>query len=173
MLLRIIIVLKIKFNVKLVFKVQKQSFADVLQNRRSWKYHKFHRKTPVLESLLNKVASPQALLKKGSNTSVFLWNLWNFQEQAGGCFWKFKKCLCSTNFYPTTKQQRPHGNFEKKKMLLSSYSEKMRWEQGWQLKSCLHLIYFHSCFFATGVANVSPNIFIGNILLKTLKERNA
>ena len=27
-------VIKIKFNVKLVFKVQKQSFADVYQNRR-------------------------------------------------------------------------------------------------------------------------------------------
>ena len=28
-------VMKIKFNVKLVFKIQKQSFADVFQNRRS------------------------------------------------------------------------------------------------------------------------------------------
>ena len=28
-------VIKIKVNVKVVFKVQKQSFADVLQNRRS------------------------------------------------------------------------------------------------------------------------------------------
>ena len=35
---------------------QKQSFADVLQNRCSWKFRKFHRKVVVLESLFNKVA---------------------------------------------------------------------------------------------------------------------
>ena len=28
-------------------------------------------------------------------------------------------------------------------------SEKMRWKQGWQLKSCLHLVYFHAYSFAT------------------------
>ena len=37
-------------------KLQKQSFADILQNRYSKKFRKFHRKTPVLKSLLNKVA---------------------------------------------------------------------------------------------------------------------
>ena len=58
--------LKIKLNVKLVFKVQKQSFAYVLQNRRSQKCRKFHRKTLVLEALLNKNAGPQALLKRDS-----------------------------------------------------------------------------------------------------------
>ena len=36
--------------------LQKQLFADVLQNRCSWKFRKFHRKTPVLESLFNEVA---------------------------------------------------------------------------------------------------------------------
>ena len=36
--------------------VQKQPFADILQNRCSWKFCKIHRKTPVLESLFNKVA---------------------------------------------------------------------------------------------------------------------
>ena len=35
---------------------KKQSFADVLQTRCSSKFRKFHRKTPVLESLFNKVA---------------------------------------------------------------------------------------------------------------------
>ena len=35
----------------------KQSFADVLRNRCSWKFCIFHMKTPVLESLFNKVAS--------------------------------------------------------------------------------------------------------------------
>ena len=33
--------------------LQKQSFADVFQNRCSWKFPEFHRKTPVLESLLS------------------------------------------------------------------------------------------------------------------------
>ena len=37
-------------------KLQKQSFADVLQNRCSKKFRKFHRKIPVLEYLFNKVA---------------------------------------------------------------------------------------------------------------------
>ena len=40
--------------------VPKQSFADILQNRCSEKFHKFQRKTPVLESLFNKVAGLQA-----------------------------------------------------------------------------------------------------------------
>ena len=35
---------------------QKQSFADFLQNKYSENLRKFHRKKPVLESLLNKVA---------------------------------------------------------------------------------------------------------------------
>ena len=34
---------------------QKQPFADVLQNRYSQKFRHIHRKTPVLESFLNKV----------------------------------------------------------------------------------------------------------------------
>ena len=36
--------------------VQKQPFADVLQNRCSWKFCKIHSKTPMLESLFDKVA---------------------------------------------------------------------------------------------------------------------
>ena len=35
---------------------EKESFADVLQNRYSSKFHKFHKKTLALESLFNKVA---------------------------------------------------------------------------------------------------------------------
>ena len=59
-----------------------------------------------------------------------------------------------------------------KKDLPSSYREKMRWERGWQLKPCLHLIYFHYSF-ATRMANMSPNIFISNVLLNNPTERNA
>ena len=38
---------------------QKQPFADVLQNRCSLKFHNIYRKSPVLESLFNKVAGLQ------------------------------------------------------------------------------------------------------------------
>ena len=41
--------------------MQRQSFADVLQNRCSLKFGKFHRKTPVLESLFHQVAGLQNL----------------------------------------------------------------------------------------------------------------
>ena len=34
-----------------------------------------------------------------------------------------------------------------RKNLPSSYREKMCWERGWQLKSCLHVTYFHVDFF--------------------------
>ena len=39
---------------------QKQPFTDVLQNRCSKKFRKFHRKLLMLESLFNKVADPKA-----------------------------------------------------------------------------------------------------------------
>ena len=54
---------------------QKQSFAVVLQNTFSKTFCKFHRKIPVLGPLPKKVAG---LLKKDSNTGVFLWKLRNF-----------------------------------------------------------------------------------------------
>ena len=59
-----------------------------------------------------------------------------------------------------------------KKRLPSFYGEKMHWEQVWQLK-CIHVIYFHSYSFATGMANISPNIIISNVLLKNPTESNA
>ena len=39
---------------------QKEPFADVLQKRYSYKFHNNHRKTPVLESLFNKVVDLKA-----------------------------------------------------------------------------------------------------------------
>ena len=44
--------------------VQKQPFADILRNRCPWKFCKIHRKTPVSESLFNKVAGPKRLYHK-------------------------------------------------------------------------------------------------------------
>ena len=43
-------------NMKFQFHFQKQSFADVLQNRCFQKFRKFRWKTPVLESLFSEVA---------------------------------------------------------------------------------------------------------------------
>ena len=44
----------------ILLKLKKQPFVDVLQNRCSQKFRKFHRKTPVLESLFNKAAGLKA-----------------------------------------------------------------------------------------------------------------
>ena len=67
---------------------QKQLFAVVPQNMCSWKFHKFNRKTPVLESHFNNVTGlkawrPATLLKRDFNTD-FLWNLQIFSEHL---FW--------------------------------------------------------------------------------------
>ena len=68
----------------------------------SCKFYKFHMKTPVLESVLNKVwdLRPATLFKKtDSDTGVFLWNLWNFSEHlfykntSCGCFWTQKTVM--------------------------------------------------------------------------------
>ena len=40
--------------------MKKQLLADVLQNRCSYKFRIFHRKTPVMESLLDRFGGPQA-----------------------------------------------------------------------------------------------------------------
>ena len=49
--------------------IEKQSFADVLQNRYSQKFRKFHRKTPVLESLFSKVGK-SPLRKKSIQSTI-------------------------------------------------------------------------------------------------------
>ena len=56
---------------------QKQLFANVLQNRCSWKFLNIYRERPALESVFNKVY----FIKRHSNTGVFLRILQNFQEQ--------------------------------------------------------------------------------------------
>ena len=50
----------------------RQPFADVLQNRCSWKFLNIHKKTPKLEPLIT----------NDSNTAVFLWILQNFLRTA-------------------------------------------------------------------------------------------
>ena len=58
------------------------------------------------------------------------------------------------------------------KRMMHALKGKMRWEQGWQIKSsCIHLNLFYSV--ATGMANMSPNVYISNVLLKNPTERNA
>ena len=55
------------------YNVQKQPFADALQNRCSKKFHKTDRKTPVLESLFDKAADLKIFycIKKETPTQVF------------------------------------------------------------------------------------------------------
>ena len=61
--------------VKVFFKEkndQKQSFADVLQNSYSQKFSKFRMKTPMLESLFNKLLHrcfPEAILNNFANST--------------------------------------------------------------------------------------------------------
>ena len=59
-------VMMVIMMMRIIIKMWKRSFADVLQNRFSEK---------LLEFLFNKVA---ILLKTGSSTGVFLWNLQTF-----------------------------------------------------------------------------------------------
>ena len=72
-----------------VFSFQKQSFVDVLQNRCSWMFRKFHRTA--------------TLLKRDSDAVVFMWNLQKIlqhlflQNTPVGCFWIF------INFVPSTR----------------------------------------------------------------------
>ena len=74
---------------------QKQLFRDVLQNRCSGNYCKFHWKMPVLESLLNKVVALNVckFLKKWLQHRSFPAKLVKIlrapflQNTTGGCFW--------------------------------------------------------------------------------------
>ena len=62
---------------KVIIKDESLAATDVLQNRCSQKCRKFHRKTPVLKSLFNKVVGlrPVTLLKRDSNAGVFRRNI--------------------------------------------------------------------------------------------------
>ena len=83
-------------NVFVLFRSSHKRYS--VKNRCLQKFSKFHKKTPVLEFLLNKVAGlylcwilfliklqafrplgrPVTLLKRDSNTGTFLWNFQNF-----------------------------------------------------------------------------------------------
>ena len=60
--------------------LQKHSFADVVQNRSSLECANIHRKTPVLDSLFNKVAGLQTCnsIKNGLQHRCFPVNVANF-----------------------------------------------------------------------------------------------
>ena len=84
-----------KFFFPCVFNFYKQSFADVLQNKCSWKFCKLHRKTLKSESLFNKVPGLKAcnFIKKRLRHRCFpvkfakcLQYLF-LQNTPGSCFW--------------------------------------------------------------------------------------
>ena len=92
----------IRFNI-----TQKQSFTDVLENRCSENYCKFHWKTPTLESLLNKVVVLNVcnFIKKSLQHRCFPVKLAKIfrtpflQSTTGGCFW-----ILQITFYILTKR---------------------------------------------------------------------
>ena len=61
------------FFLQIKWRIQRQLFKDAHQNRCSWKFRKFHKKTPVLECFINKVAGlrPATLFERDSKTQVF------------------------------------------------------------------------------------------------------
>ena len=90
------------FNLRRVFTgsfdwFQKQSFVDIFQNRRSWKFRNIHRKIQVLESLFNKVAGHKTweyceIFKKSFFIEHLWWPLLRFQASFFFLYlWKHKK----------------------------------------------------------------------------------
>ena len=68
----------------------KHPFADVLENRCSYKFRKIHRKTLVLESLFDKVAGLQTSNLQTFKTSCFPVNFTKFLWKSfspDDCFW--------------------------------------------------------------------------------------
>ena len=74
----------------------------------SWKFRRFHRKAPLLESLFNKDAALQAchFINKNSNTGILLWNFRNFYKHlfwrtsANDCFWPLTSAQIFQVSYP-------------------------------------------------------------------------
>ena len=60
--------------------IQKQSFADVLQNKCSWKFWKIHRKKKVLQSLFTKVAGLRVkdFIKRRLQYKALSCTIWKF-----------------------------------------------------------------------------------------------
>ena len=98
-------VLKIKFNVKLaVHKCSsKQAFL---------KYCKFYKKTLVLESLSDKVEAFRIYYKQTPQHRSFPVKLMKFSRTLYDCFRQVEKCICSTNFYRTTKNMVSRAIFK-------------------------------------------------------------
>ena len=124
------------------------------------------------ESLLNKVAAGlQDLLKRDSTTQIFSCEINEiFKNILMDASDRLRNVFARQIFTIQLKTWSPEQFL---KHLPSSYGEKKRWKRGRQLKSCLNLVYFHFYSFATGMAYMSLNIFISNVLLRNPTERNA
>ena len=87
-----------EYRLPLFFDSRKHPFEDVFQYRYSWEFRNIHKKTPVLGSLFNKVASLQIcnFLKKRRQHRCFPVNIAKFlrtpflQNTSGVCFWTGK-----------------------------------------------------------------------------------
>ena len=104
--------------------LQKQSFADFLQNRCSWKFRKFHRKISMLESLFNKAAELKTcnFIKKRLQHRCFSLKFAKFlrtlflQNTSSGHFWNQTHASAAVLLHIRT------GNFDWNE----SHKEKMK-----------------------------------------------
>ena len=97
LLCNLLILKRIKFakqRRKRICWIRKIRSSRSFQCRCSWKFHKFHRKISVLESLFLMTLLVLNFIKRNSNRGVFVWNLRDFQEYFflqnthRGYFWK-------------------------------------------------------------------------------------
>ena len=102
--------------------MQKQSFTNVLKNRCSLKFRKIHRKTPVLESLFNKVTT---LLKRDSSTGVSCEFCVSLRSN---CFWR-----CHAEFvvviYPAAITLKFKEHLEIRGYCLNMFADKAKIEK--------------------------------------------
>ena len=112
--------------------LQKHSSVGVLWKQCSWKFRKIHRKTPVPESLFNKVVGlkPATLLKKSLWHRCFSVNFAKFlrtaslQSTSGGCFWESCQTSIRVVFAKIVKAitfQQMFGNFLNRPLKFEKY----------------------------------------------------
>ena len=115
---------------------------------------------------LDKVAGLQDLLKRDSTTQVFSFEINEiFKNTLMVASDRLRNVFARQIFTIQLKSWSPEQFLK--------YLPSSQCRQGRQLKSCFNLVYFHFYSFATGMAQMSSNIFISNVLLKNPTERNA
>ena len=91
--LRLLFLINLRSSVASDFLPVSKQPPDVFYKKIFLKFRNTHWKTPALESLFNKVAVLRitTLLNIDSNTGVFQWILWHFQEHS---LWRISANCC-------------------------------------------------------------------------------